>query len=65
MINDPIVEEIHKMRQEHAIQFNCDVVAICQAYRESEKQSKLKLVSLPPKKLPNLGNKHDLNYHGT
>lgn len=45
MIKDPIVEEIHKIRHEHAAIFNFDVAAICAEYREREKRSKLHLVS--------------------
>jgi len=49
MIEDPIVEEIHKIRREHAAKFGFDVAAICADYREREKKSKLKVVSRPPK----------------
>ena len=49
MITDPIVEKIHKIRREHAKKFNFNVAAICAEYREREKQSKLRLVSRPPK----------------
>ena len=49
MIKDPIVEEIHKIRYEHAAKHNFNVAAICAEYREREKQSKLNLVSRPPK----------------
>jgi len=50
MINDPIVEEIHKIRREHASKFDFDVAAICADYRQREKQSKLQLVSHSPKR---------------
>ena len=49
MIKDPIVEEIHKIRHEHAAKFNFDVAAICADYRKREKQSKLHLVSRSPR----------------
>ncbi len=49
MIDDPIVEDIHKVRQEYAKKFNYDIAAICADYREREKHSKHKLVTLPPK----------------
>ncbi|MFO1429167.1 MAG: hypothetical protein U1F76_03350 [Candidatus Competibacteraceae bacterium] len=51
MIEDPIVKEIHKIRQEYAAKFGFDVAAICADYREREKKSKLKLVSCPPKRI--------------
>ena len=52
MIKDPIVEEIHKLRREHAAKFNFDVAAICADYRKREKHSKLNLVSCTPKQPP-------------
>lgn len=52
MIIDPIVEEIHKIRREHAAKFNFDVAAICADYRKREKRSQLNLVSCSPKQPP-------------
>lgn len=51
MIQDLIVEDIHKIRRENAAKFNFDIGAIYQQFRELEKRSKLKMVSLPPKRL--------------
>ncbi len=51
MIHDPIVEEIHKVRKEHAEKFRFDIAAICADYRKRQKQSTLKLISRPPKPL--------------
>jgi len=45
MIQDPIVEDIHKIRRENAAKLNFDISAIYQQFRE------LKMVSLPPKRL--------------
>ena len=50
MIQDAIVDEIHKIRRKHAESFNFDINAICDDYRKKEKKSKLKLVALPPKR---------------
>ena len=52
MIEDPIVEEIHKIRREHAAKFNFDVAAICADYRAREKKSKREVISRPPKLIP-------------
>jgi len=50
VIQDPIVEDIHKIRRENAAKRNFDMGAIYQQFRELEKRSKLKMVSLPPKR---------------
>ena len=39
MIDDPIVEEIRKFRQEHAAKYNNDLHEIVAALREQEKNS--------------------------
>jgi len=49
MWEDPIVEEVRKVRQEHAARFNYDLQAICRDLKEQEKQGKWKLASLPPR----------------
>jgi hypothetical protein len=46
-MNDPIVNEIRKFRDEHAKSFNYDIKAICKDYRQKhslyiEKLSKIK-----------------------
>ncbi len=51
MIHDSIVDEIHKIRREHAERFNFDINRMCEDYRKKEKESKLKLVSRSPKRL--------------
>ena len=48
-MKDPINEEIHKYREEHARQFNFDLGAICQDLRERSRD--LKVVRLPPKRI--------------
>lgn len=52
MYRDPIVEEIHKYRQEHAAKFNYDLNAIAADVKSREKESGHPLVTLRPKKLP-------------
>ncbi len=38
MYNDPIVEEIHRIREEIAKRFNYDLNAICEDMRERQAQ---------------------------
>jgi len=49
MWTDPILEEIHKMRAEHAAQFNYDLAAIVGDVKKEEQQSGKKFVSFPPR----------------
>jgi hypothetical protein len=48
-MNDPIVEEVRRVRDAHAAMFNYDLDAIFQDIKEQEKQSGLKFVSYPPR----------------
>lgn len=50
MWRDPIVEQIHKIRQEHAGKFNFDLRAIFEELKEQEKKSRRRIVSLPIKR---------------
>lgn len=49
MWQDEIVEEIRKIRDEHAKKFNYDLKAIYQDLKEEEKKSPLKFV-VPPRR---------------
>lgn len=49
---DPIVEEIRKTRREHAAKFNYDLKAICNDFRRREIELCDRVVSLPPKRVP-------------
>ncbi len=49
---DPIVEEIRKIREEHAARFNYDLDAIFEDWKKSEKASGLPVVNLPPNRPP-------------
>ena len=51
MWNDPIIEEIHQIRAEHAAQFNYDLAAIVRDLRKKELRSGKKFVSRPPRLL--------------
>jgi len=46
MWEDEILEEIHKIREEHAKSFNYDIKAICADWRERQARSGRKLVRL-------------------
>ena len=48
-MGDRIVEEIRRIRQEHAARFNFDLDAIFEDFSEKERQSKRKIVSRPPR----------------
>ena len=48
MWRDPIVEEIRRIREEHAARFNYDLRAIYRDLKEKEKQSGRKMASLKP-----------------
>jgi hypothetical protein len=51
MLNDPIVEEIRRIRDEHAARFNYDLDAIFDDIKRSEKELGLPLVTLPPNRI--------------
>ncbi|MEY3826748.1 MAG: hypothetical protein RLZZ148_1565 [Cyanobacteriota bacterium] len=46
MWEDEILEEIHKIREEHAKSLNYDIKAICADWRKKQAQSGRKLVNL-------------------
>ena len=52
MWRDPIVEEIRKIREEHAARFNYDIDAIVADIRKRQEEGGHKVVSLPPRRLP-------------
>ncbi len=45
MWNDPIIEEIHQIRQEHAAKFDYDIYAIVQEYQKRQKLCGKKIIS--------------------
>ncbi len=50
-MKDPINEEIHKYREEHARKFHFDLRAICEDLRAMQQSANLKVVRLPPKRV--------------
>ena len=47
-MNDPIVDEVRKVRDAHASRFNDDLDAIFRDIKEQEKKSGRAFVSVPP-----------------
>jgi hypothetical protein len=54
MLEDPIVEEVRKVRNAHAKKFNYDLEAIGVDLIKQQEASGCKLVSLPPRKPINI-----------
>ena len=50
MWKDPIVEEVRKVRQQHAKQFNYDLRAIVYDLRKQQEQSDRKYVRFEPRR---------------
>ena len=51
MKNDPIVDEIRRIRDAHAERFGYDLKAICADFRMKQKESGHQVVSFPPKRV--------------
>jgi hypothetical protein len=49
-MNDPIVDEVRRIRDAHAAAFDYDLDAIFQDIKEEEKRSGLRFVSYPPRR---------------
>lgn len=50
-MNDPIVEEIRKYREQYAAKFNYDLAAICKDLRERQATCGREVVSRPPRRV--------------
>jgi hypothetical protein len=50
MWSDEILEEIHKIREEHAKDFNYDLQAICDDLRQKQAKSSREIITTPLKK---------------
>ena len=50
-MRDPIDENIHKYREEHARAFHFDLAAVCEDLRAFQQPRNLKVVRLPPKRI--------------
>ncbi len=47
MLNDPIMEEIRRVKEEHAARYNYDIRAMARALMEEQKREGRKIVSPP------------------
>jgi hypothetical protein len=47
MPDDPIVEEVRRIKEAHAARYNYDIRAMAKALREQQQRSGHKIVSLP------------------
>ena len=54
-MEDPIVEEVRRLREEHAARFNYDLDAIFDDLKKFEKETCRTVVSLEPKRVLNAG----------
>lgn len=54
-MGDPVVDQIRRIRQEHAARFNFDLDAIFEDLKEKERNSKRKVVSRPPRPARTVG----------
>jgi len=50
MWTDPIIEELHKIRKDHAAKFNFNLLAIVRDYQKLQEQSGKKVVSFVKKR---------------
>ena len=51
MWNDPIVDEVRRVREQHAAAFGYDLDAICKDLKEEERKSGRRVVRLAPKRI--------------
>ena len=51
MMNDPIVEEVRRLRQAHAARYNNDLAAICEALKARELSSSRVVVNRPARRI--------------
>lgn len=51
-MEDPIVEEVRRLRDEYAAQFNYDLAAICADLKRIERESREPRVSFGPRRTP-------------
>jgi hypothetical protein len=50
-MNDPIVDEVRRVRDAYAARFNYDLDAIFRDIKEQEKKSGLQFVTFPPRRI--------------
>lgn len=55
MWEDEILDEIHRIREQHAKSFNYDLKAICEDWRKKQAQSGRQFVTLSREQQSNIG----------
>lgn len=58
MQDDPIVEEVRRIREAYAAKFNYDLEAIFQDLKQQERESGRTFVSFPPRRISKPPGKH-------
>ena len=58
MQDDPIVEEVRKVREAYAAKFNYDLEAIFQDLKRQERESGRTFVKFPPRRIGRRPGKH-------
>ena len=58
-MEDPIIEELHKFREEWAARFNYDLHAIVDDLRRSQREENRQVVSLPPRLVSDINEADD------
>lgn len=51
MMNDPIVDEVRRIRQAHAARYNNDLAEICKALKAREQSSSRVVVNRPARRI--------------
>ena len=51
MLEDPIIEELHRVREEIAAEFNYDLSAIVANLQQRQQAENRQVISLPPKRV--------------
>jgi len=54
MFEDPIIEELHKVREEIAAEFNYDLHAIVAEFRNQQQAANMQVVTLPAKRVADI-----------
>lgn len=49
--DDPIIEEVRRVKREIAAEFNYDIHALCEYLRQRERESGRTYVTLPPRRI--------------
>ncbi len=59
MWSDPIVEEVRRVREEHAAKFDYDIGRIVSDVKERERKSGREVIPAPMRRLGRVGREHE------